>query len=78
MSLLDLIFLALFLKFGPGQSQWGFMRISWALNKLMSHSTNVERYDKSFMSKMSFMGIKVVCTISNICVSWKQLHETFT
>jgi hypothetical protein len=32
-----------------GQSQWGFIRVSWALIMLMWHYINKERDDKSFM-----------------------------
>jgi hypothetical protein len=32
-----------------GQSQWGFIIVSWALIMLMWHHINEERDDKSFM-----------------------------
>ena len=32
-----------------GQSQWGFIRVSWALNMLVRHRIDEERDDKSFM-----------------------------
>jgi hypothetical protein len=32
-----------------GQSQWGFIRVLWALIMLMLHHINEERDDKSFM-----------------------------
>jgi hypothetical protein len=31
------------------QSQWGFITVSWALNRLMWHCIDEERDDKSFM-----------------------------
>ena len=32
-----------------GQSQWSFIRVLWALNRLMWHRIDEERDDKSFM-----------------------------
>ena len=32
-----------------GQSQWGSMRVSWAINMLIWHCIDEERDDESFM-----------------------------
>jgi hypothetical protein len=46
-----------------GQSQWGFIRVSWTLIMLMWHHINEERDYKSFMRVESFMGMKLFCIV---------------